>query len=636
MTTQRTLALAVALLLTIIALAAGVAVAQEPAGTEPAGAEPAAALAALGTSFTYQGRLTDGGSPANGLYGFEFRLYDALSGGVQAGSGVTQNDVTVTDGLFTVQLDFGNVFDGAALYLDIGVRPGASGDAYTALSPRQPLTAAPYALYALNTADHDHWGETWTGGGMTGSGLSVMHTATSGLTYGVYGQNASSNGAGVAGSAVATSGSAYGVYGLSASTTGSGVYGYANATSGANYGVYGRSASTEGSGVFGAAYDSSGTNYGVYGYSDSSAGHGVFGVAGAATGANYGVYGRSYSTAGLGVYGMASADSGITGGVYGRSNSTSGRGVFGWATATSGSTYGVLGQSDSPDGRGVYGLAVADSGAAYGLYGLSASTEGRGVYGFANAVSGTTYGMYGQSNSTAGRGVYGFANAVSGTTYGVYGQSNSTAGTGVVGRTTAASGNTIGVYGQSDSASGYAGYFNGRVHVAGTLSKAAGSFKIDHPLDPANKYLSHSFVESPDMMNVYNGNVMLDEQGEAWVDLPDWFEALNRDFRYQLTPIGGPGPNLYVAQKVQGNRFQIAGGAPDMEVSWQVTGIRQDAYANAHRIPVEEAKLEDERGLYLHPTELGQPKERGLDYQRDSALREMDTAGQTLGEGGSQ
>src|SRR5882762_7360391 len=122
---------------------------------------------------------------------------------------------------------------------------------------------------------------------------------------------------------------------------------------------------------------------------------------------------------------------------------------------------------------------------------------------------------------------------------------------------------------------------NGNVNVIGTLSKSAGGFKIDDPLDPANKYLTHSFVESPDMMNIYNGTVLLDGSGEAWVVLPTWFEALNRDFRYQLTAIGAPSPNLYIAVEVTGNRFQIAGGRPGAKVSWQVTGVRHDAYAEA-------------------------------------------------------
>jgi hypothetical protein len=149
--------------------------------------------------------------------------------------------------------------------------------------------------------------------------------------------------------------------------------------------------------------------------------------------------------------------------------------------------------------------------------------------------------------------------------------------------------------------------FSGNLHVGGTISKGSGSFKIDDPLDPANKYLYHSFVESPDMMNIYNGVVVLDKHGMAVVGLPDYFEALNQDFRYQLTAIGAPAPNLHIARKVSGNRFKIAGGKPGMEVSWQVTGIRHDAYAKAHRIPVEEDKGK-ERGTYLHPELFNSPQ----------------------------
>ena len=125
------------------------------------------------------------------------------------------------------------------------------------------------------------------------------------------------------------------------------------------------------------------------------------------------------------------------------------------------------------------------------------------------------------------------------------------------------------------------------VTVLGNLTKSSGSFRIDHPLDPENKYLYHSFVESPDMMNVYNGNAVLDGDGSVDVELPDYFQALNIDYRYQLTAMGGPGPNLYIAEEIQDNQFSIAGGAPGMKVSWQVTGIRNDKYARENRIQVE-------------------------------------------------
>jgi hypothetical protein len=122
------------------------------------------------------------------------------------------------------------------------------------------------------------------------------------------------------------------------------------------------------------------------------------------------------------------------------------------------------------------------------------------------------------------------------------------------------------------------------------------------------------------MMNVYNGIIRLDESGEAIIELPDWFGALNRDYRYLLTPVGAPAPNLYIAEEISNNHFKIAGGTPGMKVSWQITGIRQDAWANAHRIRVEETKAGKERGYYLHPELYGQPQEKSIEWVRNPEL----------------
>jgi hypothetical protein len=158
------------------------------------------------------------------------------------------------------------------------------------------------------------------------------------------------------------------------------------------------------------------------------------------------------------------------------------------------------------------------------------------------------------------------------------------------------------------------GYFAGNLNVTGNLTKGSGSFKIDHPLDPENKYLSHSFVESPDMMDVYNGNVTTDKRGRAIVTLPDYFQALNSDFRYQLTVIGQFAQAI-VAREISSNRFTIKTNKPGVKVSWQVTGIRQDAYANVHRVPVEEQKQVQERGKYLHPDVFGGGGDKNLSAQ---------------------
>jgi hypothetical protein len=151
----------------------------------------------------------------------------------------------------------------------------------------------------------------------------------------------------------------------------------------------------------------------------------------------------------------------------------------------------------------------------------------------------------------------------------------------------------------------------GSLAVSGNLTKGSGSFKIDHPLDPENKYLYHSFVESPDMMNVYNGNTTTDKKGYATITLPDYFEALNTDFRYQLTAIG-TFTQVIVCEKVQHNQFKIKTKKPNVEVSWQVTGIRNDAFAKQNRIPNTVEKPTEEKGLYLHPAAFDLPPSRGV------------------------
>ena len=154
---------------------------------------------------------------------------------------------------------------------------------------------------------------------------------------------------------------------------------------------------------------------------------------------------------------------------------------------------------------------------------------------------------------------------------------------------------------------------SGNLSVVGSLSKGGGSFKIDHPLDPENKYLYHSFVESPDMMNVYNGNVTTDANGYATITMPDYFEALNRDFRYQLTVVDGATFALVrVSRKIAGNTFEIASSIPNIEVSWQVTGIRHDAWAEKNRIPNSVDKVGAEKGKLLHPEAFNQPVGRGV------------------------
>jgi hypothetical protein len=327
------------------------------------------------------------------------------------------------------------------------------------------------------------------------------------------------------------------------------------------------------------------------------------GVQGVSTGGGFGIIGRSSRTGvqgictgsvGNGVWGSSPSDTGVFG------STSTGRGVFGNATGSGG--VGVFGQSSggngiqgsSPGGTAVYGNGIL------GVFGQG-NSGGSGVYGNSNSGigvwgdSGSSDGVFGRS--TSGTGVHGQGSGV-----GVFGEAGSY---GVIAR------GSVGIYAAPTTGNTIAGLFGGNVQINGNLTKSSGSFKIDHPLDPANKYLYHSFVESPDMKNIYDGTVTLDEKGEAVVPMPDYFSALNQDFRYQLTAIGEPAPNLYVAQKMTDNHFKVAGGKPGMEISWQVTGIRHDAYARDHRIAVEADKGK-ERGLYLYPAGFNEPKGKAV------------------------
>ncbi len=240
-----------------------------------------------------------------------------------------------------------------------------------------------------------------------------------------------------------------------------------------------------------------------------------------------------------------------------------------------------------------------------------------GVRGINNGTTANGVGVWG-SHAGTGWGVYGTA---TGNGRGVYGLSSS--GRGVQGETATG----VGVYGNA-TGGGFAGFFVGDVTILGTLSKSAGTFKIDHPADPANKYLSHSFIESPDMMNIYNGNVVTNAQGEAVVTLPEYFSVLNKDFRYQLTPVGSFAQAM-VAKEIAENKFVIKTDKPNVKVSWQVTGIRHDAYADAHRVQVEEEKQGVERGAYLNPEVFGQPAEKGIGYARSQMQQEQEASAQT-------
>jgi hypothetical protein len=357
---------------------------------------------------------------------------------------------------------------------------------------------------------------------------------------------------------------------------------------------------------------------GVLGVSD--VGNGISGYSGQGTG----IVGTSQQ--GSGVIGLANGTSepghGPTG-VIGRTNSGSDSGVWG---DNVGSGSGVAGSS-------AQGTGVIGEGFWNGVQGTSPNTDASGVWG---ENTGGGVGVGGETNSARadqGAGVWGnstgFAYGVKGTSNegdGVGGFTASSGGAGVLGANAdnSAFGSLgsflqsvppqppIGVFGANWNQQGYAGFFAGNVWVIGTIWKSFSFFRIDHPLDPANKWLNHSAVEAAEMKNIYDGIVVLDANGQANVQLPTWFEALNYEFRYQLTALGAPAPTLHVAAEISNNRFRIAGGSPASRVCWQITGVRRDADARAQPLQVEEEKAASERGRYLHPVRHGMPAEREL------------------------
>jgi hypothetical protein len=290
---------------------------------------------------------------------------------------------------------------------------------------------------------------------------------------------------------------------------------------------------------------------------------------------------------------------------------TGGAGLVATGGAGAGSTYAIWGPG-----------VVANGGSAGGYMG---GASGDGI--IANGGGGDEYDATGGAGITAtgGQGIDGAPGGVFTGGSGRYG-----AGDGIdVAPGSGASPIVAGYFCCTES-DGYdfAGDFGGDINVSGAIYAGTKDFKIDHPLDPANKYLIHASVESSEMMNIYTGNVTLDDKGAATVQLPSWFQALNGDFRYQLTAIGQPSPGLYVAQEISGNQFRIAGGAPGGKVSWQVAGVRHDAYAKANPLLVEREKT-FERGYFIHPRLYGAPDEKGIEWVRHPRftkyLRELRT-----------
>jgi hypothetical protein len=494
---------------------------------------------------------------------------------------------------------------------------------------------------------------TFTGNQTVNGTLSATSSASS-----VVGNTTSSTASGMVGSGIAT-----GVTGTASAATGFavvGLQGGASAPSQSPAGVYGATTSIPGYGVEG-----SGPAVGVYGFSPQPDGQGVVGSALSPTGVTFGVTGITFSPNGYGVWAEQWAETGTTAAVFGTTNSTSGYGVEGSAPATTGTTAGVYGTTASSAGYGVEGVSPH-----VGVYGQASGMShegtgnglGSGLWGDTGGASETYAAVVGTADenyagaffnnspdfsvpplvsendtttpggaiflgylaslhAAAGNPLALIGDAVCGVGFmalqlgqeGMSGCNNYTLMGDTSGNTylNAVTGGTVYLRINNQSALSAA---NGLVSVRGNFT-ATGTknFRIDHPVDPANKYLFHAAMESSEVLNHYSGNAMLDASGEAVVQFPEWFESINKDFRYQLTAIGAPGRDLYVAEEVSGGHFKIAGGKPGSKVSWQVEGVRNDAWEKAHPMEVEADKGVD-RGHYLTPELYGAPETAAIGY----------------------
>lgn len=332
------------------------------------------------------------------------------------------------------------------------------------------------------------------------------------------------------------------------------------------------------------------------------------------------------------IFGHATSGGSVTIGVEGDCESDQGRGVFGASRNGLGTGLGVYGLSYGDLGTGVYGWAISPTGVNYGVYGVTSSPQGyagyfsgRGYFSdrvgfnvpapaYAIDAAGSALYVARVENSIASNGaaaIFGHATSPGSVTIGVEGDCESTTGRGVFGAARNGAGSAIGVYGFSAAGGASYGVFaTGNMGATGVKP-----FQIDHPLDPANSYLLHYSMEAPEPQNMYNGIIALDGAGEAWVELPHYFAAINRDFRYQLTALDSAMPNLHVARRIQNNRFLIAGGQPGFEVSWEVKAIRNDPWVRKYGAATEVLKPENERGKYQHPDLYGMPPEFGINYR---------------------
>ncbi len=622
-----------------------------------------ATAAPVGTKFTYQGALKRDGQPLDGFADLTFEVYDAPVAGTRLGI-TSLGSQPVTDGLFQVTIDFGPgpFSNGEARWVQVIVNG-------TALTPRQELNAAPFSL-ATRGMNVSASGNVGFGTSAPADRAEIAGTGSVALrvtsSNGLAGINLYSDGTGQCSVYSPTGTNDLRLRTLSAdhlTVSASGNIGIGTTSPGQKLDVRGAISTQDGIhtdanyaplitkqwdvasagrflgyGRWGMFMDSQDLLIGVPGTDYSATSNIVFGGIRADStlqdwmriveGGNVGI-GINQPASRLHVAGALTVDHSaplsisLLGNGEVAADTGIGHPADGVVTLRTDGSERIRVDRDGNVGIGISSprnrLEVRDNvasdpvvyvensytgtGYSYGISCTARSTQGVALRGDGHV------GVYGSTDDVNGLGLFGDAYGAG--SVGGYLRSYGDGGKGVHGAAYAASGMTYGVYGEADSPQGYGVYSVGRFAATGTKS-----FQIDHPLDPENKMLNHYCAEGPEPLNIYSGTAVLDPDGASWIDLPAYFEALNRDFRYLLTPIGSAMPNLHVAAEVSGNRFRIAGGAAGQRVSWQVSATRNDAWIRANGAPVEQDKPADWRGKYVAPAAFGKPIESGVQAPR--------------------
>jgi hypothetical protein len=537
-------------------------------------------------AFGIYGRSTNGLSNGTGIIGVGNNLTSSYylaggSGGAFTGNdGVFGKSINVNG---TGVIGLGNNINSAPIIINNG-----SGGAFTGLNIGAGGWGAINGLIGWGT-------NATTGTGITGAGNNLPSPVLPGGGGGAF------NGTGIGTASWAVSATGTGVLGagnnavITPLATGSG-----GAFTG-NDGLYGKGILSTGTGVIGA-----GNNQGPAILPTGSGGAFV---------GNDGLYSKGSLANGTGIISLGSNASVYTvDAVNGSGGSFTGyHGSISFANNVSAGT-GVIGAGNNV----AYVTLATGGGGAFvgsnnGAYAKASGSAGTGIIGVGNNIAAGTTFASGSGGAFTGTvcGVAGYATQAAGTPYGVYGSytgGGNFDGVGVYGYSWPSNNYGIGVYGMGRK---YGVYFSGG--LAGTGTK---SFVIDHPLDPENKILKHFAIESPEVLNMYRGNVVLNTNGEATIQLPDYFTSININFSYDLTPVGKPAPDLFIKNEINSDGiFTISGGNPNQKISWVVYAERNDLYMQQEGTrDVVINKDEREKGKYLMPNLYNQPPEKGIYY----------------------